>query len=120
MTMEYHLFTYRACVVSIYDGDTIRVNIDLGFNTWIMNVPIRLAGLDAPEVRGLERAEGLLAREWLLAMIPIGSGIFIKTDKDSREKFGRYLATIHLPDGADVNQRMINEGFAIPYHGEKR
>jgi len=113
--MEKQQFFYEAFVRSIYDGDTIRVDIDLGFNIWSMNSPVRLAGLDAPEVRGDERVEGLKSRDWLALQIPVGTRIFIQTTKDSREKYGRYLATIYMADGTNLNEKMLAEGLAVVY-----
>lgn len=113
--IENQLFTYRAQVVSIYDGDTIRVDIDLGFSQWSRNIPVRLAGLDAPEIRGVERIEGLLSKDWLVAQIPPGTWITIKTQKDRKEKFGRYLAKIQMPDGSILNAAMIAAKFAAVY-----
>jgi micrococcal nuclease len=81
-------YLYNAVVTSIYDGDTIRVNIDLGFNFWKMNETIRLSGIDAPELRGIERPLGLKSKEWLEKKIPIGSKIIIQTEKDKQEKYG--------------------------------
>lgn len=113
--MEKQLFFYESFVRSIVDGDTIRVDIDLGFNIWSMNSSVRLAGLDAPELRGEERPEGLKSKDWLISQIPVGTRIFIQTTKDSREKYGRYLATIYLIDGTNLNDLMIASGFAKVY-----
>lgn len=107
-------YLYNAVVTSIYDGDTIRVNIDLGFNFWKMNETIRLSGIDAPELRGIERPLGLKSKEWLEKKIPIGSKIIIQTEKDKQEKYGRYLGTIWA-DGVNINLQMMEEKFAIPY-----
>ena len=113
--MEYHLFTYRARVVSIYDGDSIRVDIDYGFSQWGMNTPLRLAGIDAPEIRGVERPDGLTSRDWLVSQIPPGTWIVLKTIRDRTEKYGRYLALIQMPDGSILNETMVAEGFAEAY-----
>lgn len=62
-------FTYRAIVRWIYGGDTIRVDLDLGLGTWVRNEPLRLDGIDAPEVRGPERERGRLSKDWLMQRI---------------------------------------------------
>ena len=49
------LYTYKARCVSVYDGDSITLDIDLGFNHWMLNQKIRLLGIDTPEIRGPER-----------------------------------------------------------------
>ena len=107
-------YTYRAVVRSIYDGDTIRVDLDLGLGTWVRNEPLRLDGIDAPEVRGPEREQGLLSKDWLMQRIPLGRSIIVQTRKDSTEKYGRYLAVI-WHDGINLNDEMIAQGMAVPY-----
>ena len=109
------MYEYKAIVASIYDGDTIRVNIDLGFNTWMNNESIRLYGIDAPELRGVERAEGLITRDELIKLIPIGSTITLKTIKDSKEKYGRYLGIILSENGINVNDYLLTNQLANEY-----
>ena len=60
-----HGYEYRAIIIEVYDGDTVTADIDLGFNTWRMGEKLRLARINAPEVRCKERSEGLKARDWL-------------------------------------------------------
>ena len=109
------MYEYKATVASVYDGDTIRVDIDLGFNIIMRNESIRLYGIDAPEIRGIERPQGLITREKLLTLIPIGSMITIKTIKDTKEKYGRYLGIIINSVGINVNDTLLNENYATPY-----
>ena len=107
-------YIYDAVVVSVYDGDTIRVDIDLGFNLWLHNESIRFIGINAPELKGDSRPEGLKSREWLAAKLPPGTKILLRTEKDSREKYGRYLGHIYL-DGVDLNEELLKQGLAKPY-----
>lgn len=107
-------YIYDAIVRSVYDGDTIRVDIDLGFNTWIHNESIRLYGINAPEIRGEERPLGLVSRDWLRQQLPAGAEIKIKTIKDKEEKYGRYLGVIYLND-VNLNEMMVANGLAKPY-----
>lgn len=107
-------YIYKGIVAYIYDGDTIRIDIDLGFNTWIKYQSLRLKGIDAPELRGEEKEAGILSRDWIRQKLPVGTEVIIKTEKDSKEKYGRYIATVYLDD-VDINQLMIDEGFAIEY-----
>ncbi len=107
-------YTYRAIVSSIYDGDTIRVSLDLGFDTWIHNESIRLAGINAPEISGIERPEGIKSRDWLREKLPVGTPITVKTYRDKKEKYGRYLADIYLED-TNLNLEMITLGLAEKY-----
>jgi micrococcal nuclease len=108
------IYTYHAVVCSIYDADTIRVNIDTGFSTWRHNQSIRLLDIDAPEIRGDERTEGLISKAWLLDKIPPGTSILIQTVKDRTGKYGRYLAYV-WHDGVNLNEQMLAEGIAKPY-----
>jgi micrococcal nuclease len=111
-------YLYRAVVVRVIDGDTIDVDIDLGFYVWIKKQRIRLLGIDAPEVKGDTRPEGLAATEHLKAMIE-GESIILRTVKgddggDRDDSFGRWLGTIYHDD-MDVNAEMMRSGHAIPY-----
>lgn len=116
--MEDQLYNYRAKVVSVYDGDTVRADIDLGLKTWVRNEPLRLSRIDAPEVRGAERPEGLAARDFLRSKI-LDKDVIIETLKDEKGKYGRYLAEIWLKDEADaedyvnINDLMVEEGHAV-------
>lgn len=83
--MELELYKYNAKVVSVYDGDTIRVDIDLGLKTWIKNESIRLNRINAPEVRGSEKTKGLKSRDFLRKLI-LRKTIIIQTIKDQKGK----------------------------------
>lgn len=113
--MEKNLYYYRANVTSVYDGDTCTVDIDLGLGIWVKGEKIRLYGINAPEVRGGEREEGLKSRDFLRSMID-GKDVVLKTLKDDKGKYGRYLAEIFLSgeNGTmiNINDRLVTEGFA--------
>jgi micrococcal nuclease len=108
------MYEYRAIVRSVYDGDGIRADIDCGFNVLIKNERFRLYGINAPELRGETLIEARKSRDWLLQQIPIGTEIIVKTLKDKKEKYGRYLAIIYL-NGRNLNEEMIANGLAVPY-----
>ena len=113
----YDLYAYHATVLEVYDGDTIRCRIDLGFGLEMVNESIRLFGINTPEVRGEERPEGLEARDYLRDKI-LGKDITLITFKDTKGKYGRYLATVYLEvDGelVDINEQLITEGHAVEY-----
>lgn len=109
------LYFYNAIVSNIYDGDTIRANIDLGFDTWIFDQKLRLYGIDTPEIRGEERPLGLLARDFVSERIPVGTEIQVMTQKDATGKYGRYLATIFFDSGRNLNEELIASGNAVEY-----
>ncbi len=116
--MKEHLYYYRAKVVSVYDGDTIRVNLDLGFKTWIKNEKIRLARINAPELRGPEREAGLQARDFLREQI-LQKEVILQTLKDRQGKYGRYLGEIWLEKEGkwvNINDMLVENGFAQPMY----
>lgn len=104
-------YCYKAYVTEVYDGDTITVDIDLGFCMWIKKEKIRLYGIDAPELRGESREEGLKSRNWLREQI-LNKEIVLETIKDKREKYGRMLGRIFIND-IYINDEMIAFGLAI-------
>jgi micrococcal nuclease len=104
--IEKFLYHYRVKVLSVYDGDTIRVQIDFGFGmTWSGNdgkgVIIRLHGIDTPELRGEEKNDGLISRNRLREEI-LGKTVTLKTVKDKTGKYGRYLGIIIKEDGTSI------------------
>jgi len=110
------MYEYRAIVTKVYDGDTITVDIDLGFDIWMKKRSIRLSGIDTPEIRGEERPEGLISKEALLEKMPVGSEVILKTEKDATGKYGRYLAEVYLPnEPMSLNEWLLNNGYAQPY-----
>lgn len=107
------LYQYRAEVTEVYDGDTVTVDIDLGFDVWMKDQKLRLYGIDAPEMRGPEKPDGTISRDALRDKI-LGKQVMLCSYKDEKGKFGRYLATIWLND-LDVNRWLVEEGYAVPY-----
>ena len=105
-------YVYRATVVNVHDGDTITVNVNLGFKLTFQDLDVRLDGLNAPE---LNTDAGKLSQEFLSKTI-MGKDIVLVTKKDATEKYGRYLGTIFLGD-INVNILTIESGFAKPWNG---
>ena len=106
------LFRYRAKVAKVVDGDTIDVDIDLGFYTILRNQRIRLKGIDAPEPRGKERFAGLASKAWLKDEIE-GKEIEIVTFKNAKGKYGRWLGVVYM-NRQNINQLMIEKELAVP------
>jgi micrococcal nuclease len=116
------MYEYRVKKVhKVVDGDTIDVDIDLGFSVSFFS-RVRLAGIDTPESRttdAKEKALGLEVKEKIKKELAAAKDVVIKTEKpDSSEKYGRILGWVFL-DGADLslNQKLINEGYAWTYGG---
>tara|TARA_R110000803_G_scaffold32357_1_gene71367 strand:+ start:2473 stop:2892 length:420 start_codon:yes stop_codon:yes gene_type:complete len=107
-------YVYTAEVLSVYDADTITIEIDLGFHVKAKQ-KVRLFGIDAWEVRGAERPQGLIARDWMREQIPAGSKIMIKTIKDKTGKYGRYLAIVYVKTATgyrNLNRELVTLGYA--------
>ena len=103
-------YSYKAKVVSVYDGDTCRADIELGFGTVLKNKTIRLSGIDTAEIRSENKENALKARDRLRELI-LGKEVIIQTMKDRTGKYGRIIATIYL-DGMNVNEILVEEGLA--------
>lgn len=109
--MEY---VYKAKVIKVYDGDTITVEIDLGFTVNITE-KIRLAHIDTPEIRGEERPDGLISKQWLVDKV-LDKWIILKTNKDKKGKYGRYIGELFIEgEELSINEQLINEGLAERY-----
>ena len=116
-------FVYEAKVLSVHDGDTISVEIDLGFELKFTD-KIRFYGLNAPELKMrndknklVENPAGTKTLEIVKEFLPIGSTIVVETIKDKKEKYGRYLANIYaMRDGEqiNVNKWLLDYELAVP------
>ena len=122
MQQEKDPYVYRIKSVGrVVDGDTIDAAIDLGFDISLTK-RIRLAGIDTPESRTRDLKEkelGLDAKEWLKHQLKDAIDIIIRTElPDSTEKYGRIIGHLYI-NGEDesLNNRMITEGYALPYDG---
>jgi micrococcal nuclease len=115
---------YVKKVTKVVDGDTIDVDIDLGFDISFSS-RVRLAGIDTPESRTLDKMEktlGLEAKAYLKSQIDSAKTIVIKTEKmNSSEKYGRILGWLFL-DGSNIsmNEKMIEDGHAWGYLGDTK
>lgn len=114
--MENQLYVYKAHVIDVYDGDTCTVDIDLGLSTWVRGEKIRLHRINAPEIRGAERQQGLQSLAYLKQLI-LDKEIVLQTIKDRKEKYGRYLGEIWVRDAqgnyVNVNDKMVAENKAV-------
>jgi len=119
------MFEYRVKNVSkVVDGDTIDVDIDLGFSI-SYSQRLRLAGIDTPESRTADKFEktlGLESKEYLKSKLKDAKDVVVKTEKpDSSEKYGRILGWVYLDGNSkSVNEQMIEDGYAWGYMGETK
>ena len=119
------MFEYFCKITRVVDGDTVDVNIDLGFDIHHL-ARVRMMGIDTPESRTRnleEKALGLASKARLKELLK-GQKIKIETSKEGKGKFGRVLADVIAIDkeGTEINcnQRLIEEGHARPYFGGKK
>ena len=117
------MYEYHCKIIKVIDGDTVDVDIDLGFDTWMNNQHIRVYGIDTPESRTRdldEKARGLMATDHVRLLLEIGDVVTINTHKDSGGKFGRILARITNVDGMDVATALLEKNLAVPYYGQSK
>ena len=123
------MYQYRATLLDVVDGDTVDVDIDLGFGIWMKDERVRIMGIDTPESRTrdlVEKKFGLAAKKRITELLGEGTCV-LKTQvgrggEDMRGKFGRVLGdfTVYYSDTDSytlVTKIMINEGHAVEYHG---
>jgi len=125
------MYEYRAHIIKIVDGDTVDVDIDLGFGIVLSNERVRINGIDTPESRTRDKEEkkfGLAAKARLKSLL--GKTCTLKTQinksgEDMKGKFGRVLGNFDVYDAATdswrpVTAMMIEEGHAVAYHGQAK
>jgi len=116
------MYEYGCKVTRVVDGDTIDVDLDLGFDI-IYKCRVRLYGIDTPESRTRnkdEKVRGKLAAKFLKDAISNGKNVILQTQlKDSKGKFGRVLASV-VVDGININQRMVTNHLAVRYEGQSK
>jgi len=115
------MYEYNCKISRVVDGDTVDVDIDLGFGTWRCNERIRLYGVDTPECRtrdAQEKAAGFLAKEFVEDALHVGGTYKLQTRE--KGKFGRFLGVIYLTKGTSINDALISENLAVAYHGQSK
>jgi endonuclease YncB( thermonuclease family) len=118
--MKDALYTYKAEISAIHDGDTVHAVIDLGFGITKgseSSVPGALLRLDGCNARELEEPGGIEAREHLKFLMSVGTQVVLRTIKPDKYG-GRYDATIELPDGRDLVTTLIEEGWVAAWNAE--
>ena len=117
------MYEYRAKVIKVVDGDTVDVDIDLGFGVWLKDERVRIMGIDTPESRTRDKVEkkfGLAAKarlKELLGATPILKTQVGKGGEDMKGKFGRILGDFITDDGKKCGELLIKEGHAVKYTG---
>jgi micrococcal nuclease len=125
------MYDYKCKVVKIVDGDTVDVDIDLGFGVWMKKERVRIMGIDTPESRTRDKVEkvfGLAAKQRLKELLgpnPVLRTQISKKGEDMKGKFGRILGDFDVYDAKTdawrpVTKIMIEEHHAVPYHGQSK
>ena len=117
------MYTYKARLNRIIDGDSIVLDIDLGFDMWMNNQHIRIYGIDTPESRTRdldEKARGKMATAHVSSLLEPGDIVIINTYKDKGGKFGRILGKITNVDGIDVGESLLENHLAVHYYGQSK
>ena len=141
------MYEYRCKIDRVVDGDTVDVDIDLGFGIWLRKERIRLYGIDTPECRTRDLEEkkyGLAAKSFVQDLLPVGSMQTLRTRKDDKGKFGRILGEFVVYDavtdsskrqanyvegrlgliidgtGKTLNQIMIDRHYGVEYYGQSK
>ena len=125
------MYEYRVKILKVIDGDTVDVDIDLGFGIWLRNERVRIMGIDTPESRTRDRVEkkfGLAAKKRLKQLLgPTGilKTQISKNGEDLKGKFGRILGDFACFDGAldlesTVSKILVKEGHAVEYYGQNK
>ena len=119
------MYEYRCRVIRVIDGDTVDVDIDLGFDIVLRDERVRIMGIDTPESRTRDKVEkkfGLASKARLKELIGGKSGPILKTQinkkgEDMRGKFGRILGVFVTDSGRLVTDILVEEGHAVAYFG---
>ena len=122
------MHTYKCTILKVIDGDTVDVDIDLGFGVWMRKERIRILGIDTPESRTRDKVEktyGILAKNFVKSYLPVGSVQVLQTEKDGTGKFGRILGKFLVYDHQTDSQMhlgdiMIREHLAVKYEGQSK
>jgi len=119
------MYTYKATLDRVVDGDTVDLNIDLGFHVWFNSTRVRLRRVDTPEKRTkdlLEKHFGLLASDFVLDKLINAKKITVRTVIDGRQdKYGRILGEIHVDDESmSLNDQLIEKRYAVSYEGQNK
>ena len=119
------MYEYRCKILKVVDGDTVDVDIDLGFGVVLSDERVRIMGIDTPESRTSDKVEkvfGIAAKNALKGML--GKTSILKTQinrdgEDMKGKFGRILGELYV-NGVSINQKMIDDYHAVEYTGENK
>lgn len=111
---------YKATVVEVYDGDTITLDVDLGFNVMLKGIKVRLSGIDTNELRTKNKEQKIkaYAARDMLRSLCFQKQVFF--DSLGLDKYGRWLGEIFTLEGLSCNEELLKSGLAVVYDGGKK
>ena len=116
------MYEYKCKIRKVVDGDTVDVDLDLGFGVWLRNERVRIMGIDTPESRTSDKVEkvfGLAAKERLSSLL--GADAILETQvhkgENMKGKFGRILGNFTTINGEHCADVLLREGHAVAYSG---
>ena len=117
------MYEYKVNILKVVDGDTVDVDIDLGFGVWLRNERVRLAGIDTPESRtsdAVEKVFGEAAKARLNSLLGAEAILISQISKSGdniKGKFGRIIGNFKTINGEVVADVLMSEGHAVAYNG---
>ena len=117
------MYEYKVNILKVVDGDTVDVDIDLGFGVWLRNERVRLAGIDAPESRtsdAVEKVFGQAAKDRVNSLLGAEAILISQISKSGdniKGKFGRIIGNFKTINGENVADVLMSEGHAVAYSG---
>ena len=125
------MYEYKCNIIKVIDGDTVDVDIDLGFGMWMLDERVRIMGIDTPESRTrdlVEKKFGLAAKKRLKELLGKSAVLATQVNKngeDMKGKFGRILGDFNVYDATTDSWRkcgevLISEGHAVAYLGQNK
>ena len=117
------MYEYKCKIIKIVDGDTVDIDLDLGFGVWLRDERVRIMGIDTPESRTSDKVEkvfGLAAKDRLNSLLGSEAVLLSQVTKggeNMKGKFGRILGDFKTINGDTVTEILMNEGHAVAYNG---
>ena len=117
------MYEYKVNILKVVDGDTVDVDIDLGFGSWLRNERVRIVGIDCPESRTSDRIEkvfGEAAKQRLTSLLSSEAILISQVSKmgeNMKGKFGRILGDLRTINDQVVSTTLMEEGHAVAYNG---
>ena len=125
MTDAFHnLYNYKFTMDKVIDGDTVKGYVHVGMGVTLDPQNFRLFGIDTPEKRGEQKPYGLLVKDKLIEKLEerkdLGESLYIRSIRDKKGKYGRYLIELLSGEGFSFNKWLVNSHYAVEYHGKSK